>query len=333
MVNTIKRWFKKPLQDRHGAWMHCRRFILVMSWMKCLQEAAFGQLTVDALRTIYRIAANTYPNENPSFPLSGDNNQKAASVQSAVWYHSDPGWILDPAEPRNDATVLANYNQILQWVDGNDANGEFPVYPNDPIASLDVDPENATGEVGDLVGPFTIKISDAASRVKVTVTNGVAVDSAGNAIDPNYEYSNNEGFYIVSDAPGTATAEITGDVVAPPGRVFLAPERQRLFGLKDFAGETTVVATATILASTTTTTTTVDVEGTSVTTGPATTAAPVDVDNNDVQVGGESVTAAAGALPATGFNGMSAASLALGVALLALGITLNALSKMRSLHS
>lgn len=292
------------------------------------EDAAWGQLTVDALKTVYRIASNSYPNENPSFPLSGDNNQKAASVQSAVWYFTDPGWILDPAEPRNDATVLANYNQLLAWTDGDASNGEFPVYPDVPVASLAVDPENASGEVGELIGPFTVKISDPSSKVTVSVTDGIAVDSLGVPLDPGYEYSNNEQFYITSDTPGTATATITGDVVAPPGRVFIAPERQRLFSITEFAGESTVAATATIVDTTSTSEPSTTVEGTVVTTSPVDTG---DTESPTVIVGGTSVSA--GTLPNTGLNGMSIASFALGIAMLVVGLTLNSVSKLRGLHS
>lgn len=283
-----------------------------------------GELTLDALHNIYRIVVNTYPNDNPSYPLAGDNDQKAASVQSAIWSYSND-WDLDPSEPRNDATVVANYNLIHQWLDGDASNGELPAFGSEPVASLSVDPASASGATGDDLGPFTVHINGAGSKVKVVVTDGVAVDSTGTAIDPNFEYSDLEQFYITRDSAGVATATVAGSVVAPPGIVFrpLTAEKQLLIGLMDIQGESEAQVEATFEDPGTIPTTTPEVLGTSVSQNTA----------SGVSVQGESVSrAAAGTLANTGLNGMSIAAFAMAIAMLVMGLTLSALAKLREIH-
>lgn len=295
------------------------------SFAEAVAAAPRGELTLANLEKIVRIVQNLYPNENASYPLAGDINQKAASVQSAIWSYSNI-WELDPANAANDATVIANYNLIHQWLDGDASNGELPDYAGEPAASLSVDPTNATADAGSKAGPFTVKIQDGTSKVKVTVTDGIAVDSAGNALDPNYEYSNNEQFYILRDAVGTATAEIAGNVTAPPGKPYIPviEDHQLLIGLKPFAGESVVSAQASFTEVEGTQVTdpedpTVIVEGTQVTR------------DTGVQVKGTSVSA--GTLANTGINGMSLASLAFGVAMIALGLLLGSFKKLGEIRS
>jgi hypothetical protein len=294
------------------------------------------ELTVQALQTINRIILHTYPNDDPQYPLDGDNNQKAASVQSAIWSISN-NWTLDPNEPRNDAVVLANYNKIHDWVDGDLANGELPAFAGEPQASLSVDPTTANGHKNEKAGPFTVHVADGTSKVKVTVTNGTAVDQNGDAIDPNYEYGDGEAFYLTRSSAGTASAEIAGTVAAPPGLVFKIPvdqdprdpKTQRLVSLTEFAGES--IARVTAVFDDPTTTSTPDVEGTSVTQTSG-------VGGSGVQVKGEQLvrpaaTGAAGTLATTGINGTSMAALSMGLALVALGLTLSGLTKLRTIHA
>jgi len=300
------------------------------SYAQGVAAAPGGELTLEALATVNRIVRNTYPNNNASFPLAGDNNQKAASVQSAIWSFTN-NWVLDPSNPQNDATVIANYNLIRGWVDGDASNGEFDTYsPSEPAASLSIDPNAASANTGEKAGPFTVKVSDGVSKVKVTVTNGVAVDSNDNPIDPNYEYSNNEGFYVTSDTAGVATASIVGQVSSDLGTVYI-PEiegHQLLMAAGNFAGESEASAQATFVdvEEETTTTTEPEVEGTIVTRPPAT-------DDTGVSVRGTSVTSASGTLADTGVNGVSYALLAMGFSMIALGLTLTAVRKLGEIHA
>jgi len=284
------------------------------SYAQGVAAAPRGELTLEGLATINRIVRNAYPNNNASFPLAGDNNQKAASVQSAIWSFSN-NWVLDSANPQNDATVISNYNLIRGWVDGDSSNGEFDTYnPSEPSASLSVDPNSASANTGEKAGPFTVKVSDGTSKVKVTVTNGVAIDSNDNALDPNYEYSNNEQFYITSDTAGTATASIAGRVSSEVGTVYI-PEiegHQLLMAAGNFAGDSEAIAQATFVD------------------GPGGTGTPA---NPDVSVLGTSVTSASGKLADTGVNGVSYALLSLGFAMVALGLTLTAVKRLGEIHA
>ena len=303
------------------------------SYAQGVAAAPRGELTLEGLATINRIVRNAYPNNNASFPLAGDNNQKAASVQSAIWSFSN-NWVLDSANPQNDATVISNYNLIRGWVDGDSSNGEFDIYnPSEPSASLSVDPNSASANTGEKAGPFTVKVSDGTSKVKVTVTNGVAIDSNDNALDPNYEYSNNEQFYITSDTAGTATASIAGRVSSEVGTVYI-PEiegHQLLMAAGNFAGDSEAIAQATFVDAeeVTTTTSQPDVLGT-VVTRPGGTGTPA---NPDVSVLGTSVTSASGKLADTGVNGVSYALLSLGFAMVALGLTLTAVKRLGEIHA
>lgn len=297
------------------------------SFTEAVAAAPGGELTEDNLKQIVRIVRNTFPNNNPSYPLAGNDDQKAASVQSAVWSYSNT-WELDPSNPLNDATVIANYNLIRSWLDGDASNGELPEYtPAEPPASLEIDPANASAVAGGKAGPFTVKIQDGTSKVKVTVTDGIAVDSLDNPIDPNYEYSNNEQFYIQRDTAGTATAEIAGQVNSSPGRVFI-PEiegNQLLISVVPFEGDSQANATAEFTEDENTTTTTEpDVEGTIVTRPPEGGTTP------QVVVGGTQVQR--GTLAETGLNGLSVASFAMGIAMIILGLTLTSLRRL-GMHS
>ncbi len=280
-----------------------------------------GHLTIGALQTIYRIVNNAYPNDNPSFPIAGDINQKAASVQSAIWSFSND-WDLDPANPENDPVVIANYNLLRGWVDGDEANGEFPAFVEEPAASLSVDPTSTTAEINEKAGPFTIRIQDGESKVKVVVTDGTAVDSNGNELDPNYEYGDGEGFYITRSTTGTATAQISGEVTTAPGTVYIPVivGHQLLLGAEDFRGTSTVNVEATFQDST---------------------VAPSEPDVGGITVerpaAGSGVTVAgttvSGTLAETGLNGMSLAAVCLGMAMLVLGMTLNAMKKLSEIHA
>lgn len=289
-----------------------------------LTEGVGGELTIENLRTIYRIVLNSYPNENPAFPLEGNNDQKAAAIQSAIWSFSNPGWELDRVDVRNPQVLLDNYDKIRGWVDGDAANGEYPTYPSDPQASLSVDPENATGEVGTVVGPYTVNL--VGGSVNVTVTGGTLVDSSGNALDPATDFSDGDQFYITSDSEGTVTATVAGEVVAPPGSVYFAPLKQRLVGISEGEGETEVQVSAQFTPTTTTTSTTVEpvptVQGTSVTRVPA-------VSDPGVKVAGTSVSAT-GALPTTGADRNI---FYLGFTLMILGGTLLSLKKLSTVYA
>lgn len=291
------------------------------SFAEAVAAAPRGELTIAGLEKITRIVQNLYPNENPAYPLAGNIDQKAASVQSAIWSYSN-NWELDPSNPQNDATVIANYALIHQWLDGDAANGELPDFAGEPSASLVVDPANASADISGKAGPFTVKIQDGTSKVKVTVTDGTAVDSAGNALDPNYEFSNNEQFYITRTTAGDATAEIVGNVTSAPGRPFvnLIEGHQLLVGLKPFEGESVANVKATFTDPGVKPTDPI-VEGTSVTNNG---------NNAGIQVKGTSAT---GTLANTGINGMSLAALALGVAMLALGLSLTSFRKLGEIHS
>jgi hypothetical protein len=297
------------------------------SFAEAIAAAPGGELTLSGLQKIVRIVKNLYPNDNPDFPIAGDINQKAASVQSAVWSFSN-NWDLNTADSRNDATVIANYNLIRGWVDGDSANGELPAFVSEPEASISVDPESATAETNEKAGPFTVKIQDGTSKVKVTVTGGIAVDSSGVALDPNYEYGNHEQFYITKTTAGSATAEIAGSVNSAPGRPFIPiiKGHQLLIGLLPFEGESVVSATATF------TDPEIDPEDPGVvTTDPEVQGTSVTRPTSGVQVKGTSVSA--GTLANTGVNGISLAFLSMGVAMLVLGLTLTSFRKLGEIHA
>lgn len=292
-----------------------------------IPEGVGGALTLENAKTIYRIMINSYPQENPAFELDGTIDEKAASIQSAIWSFSNPGWEPERFPGVNLPVVISNFDKIRGWVDGDPSNGEFPAY-EDYQPSITIDPTSKEGSSGDLVGPFTINLH-AVSKVKVSATGGTVVDSLGVPIDPNYEYSNHEQFYLTRDEKGTATATVTGTSDAAPGSIYYAEGKQRLIAINDPA----VVLSENVEAifdpgeETTTTTSTsspVEVEGTSVTSGET---------NTGVQVKGDSVTSASGTLATTGLNGISLTTFAMGFAMLLMGIALQSFKKLSEIHA
>lgn len=165
------------------------------------------------------ILQNSYPHQKDLAALakaagvdSLSASEAVAGTQSAIWHFSN-GAKLDPKN--NKPGVVKLYDYLI----GPKNVG----IKAQPAPSLEISPDNATGEAGDKIGPFTVKTSEAAVPLSVdSKTDGVAiVDKAGKVIK---SAANGAKFYLKVPAKADAgTATVTGALKAADiqtGRLF-----------------------------------------------------------------------------------------------------------------
>lgn len=178
----------------------------------------YPAVEVDALEKLLTDEELTF-DEGLSVP------EAITATQAAVWRFSD-GKSLDEANPtpqnpaaKND--VLAVYNYLTG--DKNVGIGQ------QPSPTLEVSPEEASGEAGDRVGPFTVSTSGDITEIVSELPEGVTlIDSEGAEINPEDVTDGTEVFFDVpADAEeGSGTFELTVNAAVDTGRLFVASDYQ-----------------------------------------------------------------------------------------------------------
>ncbi len=190
---------------------------------------------------VARLLTESYPNTDQPASLT-DLNQKAAAVQAAIWFFSDR-YVLNTSSPLHD-TVAALVSHIIT---------EGPLV-EPPPPSLTLNPADASGPAGKLVGPFTVTTS--ARNATVTATGGsMFSDSGGTAPIPDgATVPSGQEIWVRSTGPSTAVLHATSEATVPSGNVYLydgnagIDDAQRLILAQTATLATTVQATAEFLA-------------------------------------------------------------------------------------
>ena len=160
---------------------------------------------------IARILQEYYPKTGePTPPI--DVNQRAAAVQSAIWYFSD-NYILQPDDPTRPYTA-AIVNAVVE-------DGPLPE-PSRP--NLTIAPTDDSGPAGDPLGPFTVT-SDAEVEITVFAQDGTMYsDPAGTTQIPDgASVPSGTQIWLRADGdlPGTVTLNARGVASVPSGNVYL----------------------------------------------------------------------------------------------------------------
>jgi hypothetical protein len=179
------------------------------------------------------------------------------AIQAALWHVSD-GFNLSTTDPRNSATLIANYNAIL---------AAAPGWSSAPIAGLSLTLSGpSTGSVGQTAGPFVVHAGGTGALNVVITGPGQAVDASGTTITTVLPGGS---FMIKVTGTGSVKATVSGLVLVPRGTIFDAPGKQTLIVATDgFIGAS---ASATLSATVAPTTTTTKATATTTTTGSVTT--------------------------------------------------------------
>jgi TQXA domain-containing protein/LPXTG-motif cell wall-anchored protein len=183
-----------------------------------LDEIDWDTSGVANLEIVEAILRHYYPNgDGPEgHQITGDNAQKAAATQAAIWHYTD-GYELAPDD--NDPTVVANYDAILAIANELDGFGE-------PTVTLTITPPASTeGSVGDLVGPYVINTS--ATTVALTPSDGVTLHNEDGSPFTD-EVVDGTQVWLMSDTEGGGTITATAAAEVGAGRVFYTQGQQRL---------------------------------------------------------------------------------------------------------
>ena len=158
---------------------------------------------------IARILQEYYPTTGEPAAAT-DVNQRAAAVQSAIWYFSD-GYVVRPDDPRPHRTI------VTAIVD----DGPLPV-PSPP--NLTITPTTDSGPVGEPLGPFSVA-SDVGVEITVFAQGGtIYSDPAGTtqiANGASVESGTQVWLRPDGDLPGTVTLNARGVASVPSGNVYL----------------------------------------------------------------------------------------------------------------
>ena len=203
--------------------------------------------TADALAKIKWVLGHGYPSETTAqllkdsgstLPLSDAmiNDVVYAGTQTAVWSFSDPtkfslGAYDETKSGPNRFSVdeYAAMTAIYTHLTKDTRSGS-----TDAPGSLTVSPASATGFVGALVGPFTVKTNVGTATIKVT--GGTAVDKNGKDITT---VADGGQFYVKGDAVGSVSIAATAEGTVPTGRIFVshaAPKDRQELVLAGTAG-------------------------------------------------------------------------------------------------
>lgn len=249
------------------------------------------------------------------YELEGDDAQKAAGTQAAIWHYTN-GFVLDePGDPSlGDAYegIYANYLKILAAVDA----GALPAIGGPVTLSIEGDTD-VDAVAGQLVGPFTVKTSVASVEL-VPGTGTTLHNEDGSAFEG--PASDGDTFWLTSSGAGTASVSAVAAGVQSGVRAFTHPHKQDMA----FVVATPVEVPASIEVTfgtpppTTVTSTTVPETTTTV---PVTPQTSVEVTTTTPVV----PQGTGGGLPATGAQ--TALFVAVALVLLAAGIGFGVVSK------
>ncbi|MFA5565095.1 MAG: DUF5979 domain-containing protein [Acidimicrobiia bacterium] len=243
LSNQVAGLMRVTLTGGQKAYVYCIDIHHSIGNGNSLPEVDWATSRINNLNIITGIL-HTYDALNGSkgpehFKLVGDENERAAGIQAAIWHYSD-GFSLTSWESQN---VKTNYDTILGAVNANAI-----ISGNEPAPSLSIDPTSGSGYVGDLVGPFTI----ATTGLSVTLSaSGASIVDAGGATFSG-PYSDSTSFYLKRNGSGAGQASVTASTSATihSGRVFALfgqdnkPKYQRLIMAENATGRSTATATA-----------------------------------------------------------------------------------------
>lgn len=207
--------------------------------------------------------------------LSGTADEKAASIQAAIWHLTDDFNLR--TNDSNAAAVIANYNAILAAIP---AEG----LPVEPAPSLAITPAALTAYVGSAAGPFTVDTTG--TELPLTIPAGVQVVDWASRL-PITSVSDGDVFGIVGTTVGSVEVPATATATIHAGRVFAHldpsgdPVVQRLILAQTSEATTSASVTATFEEEEVTTTTT-EPESTTTTAAPTTSTTETDVLGNVV---------------------------------------------------
>jgi TQXA domain-containing protein len=202
------------------------------------------------------ILQNSYPSITDLKKLSGNAGlpdtistaDAISGTQAAVWHFSDAANLETQGQ---DADLVGLYKYLIGSANTGIDEG-----------TIGLSPDQATGTIGKLVGPFTVStnLTDLGLDVSKLPSGVTVVNSKGTQLTGS-ELANGSKFYLQVPAGATATSgsvSVSGDT--PSGMIFTAQHSQELIA----AGQTSVVtqASATWSAAATTTPTTPAAAGT-----------------------------------------------------------------------
>jgi len=305
-----------------------------------LDEVDWATSGVPDLDTVAGILAAYFPNGTgpAGYEISGDDAERAAATQAAIWHFTDG---FDLTVGANDPVIEANYAAILAAA----ADGALPSAGQPDVSLTIIPPADTSAEAGHPVGPYVVDTT--ASEVTLTPSAGVTItDADGNPlVGP---VTDGTQFFLANPAEGPGSVTAAAQATVHSGRVFVKQGSQRLILASTVEAQVDAEAQATWTPATTTTTT--PPETTTTTTPPettTTTAPPLESTTTTVRItpdvgSGPSAPAApaapavpvapapratTGSLPRTGQD--AAPLVAVGLALLVGGVLLGTVARRR----
>jgi TQXA domain-containing protein/LPXTG-motif cell wall-anchored protein len=150
-----------------------------------------------------------------------DQKEAIAATQAAVWHFSD-GTDLDVKNPlpKGPEDAKADVVALYEYLTG-DANvgiGE------QPTPALEISPADASGKVGEKVGPFTVTTNGTVDKLTTALPDGVkVVDVNGKALAAEAIKNGTQVFLDIptGTAKGEGTFELTATAGVDTGRLFI----------------------------------------------------------------------------------------------------------------
>lgn len=155
------------------------------------------------------------------------------ATQAAIWHFSDDAK-LDTTNAHPDAELLALYNYLIGSSNTGIDEGK-----------VSLSPSQATGTVGKLVGPFTLKtnLSDLTLDISKLPSGVTVVDANGKQLSTD-SLTNGSKFYLNVPAGTTATTGTVGvSGNSPSGLIFVADGSQQVIAAGSAPVDTVASAT------------------------------------------------------------------------------------------
>jgi TQXA domain-containing protein len=278
-----------------------------------LDEIEWDTSGVTNLAIVEAILANYHPNGvGPAgYQISGDNGQKAAATQAAIWHYTDefdlstetPGENPDADDDAYYAQIVANYNKILAAVEADAIEGF-----GEPGVTLSIDsPDSTEGAAGELVGPYTTNTS--AASVTLTPSEGVSLHNQDGSPFTGAVVDGTK-VWLSSEAEGTGTIDVTAAATIGAGRVFFKQGVQRLVLASNVTTNASAQASVTFHAGPPQSTTSSSVPEETTTTVPITPQTTV-LNTTTTAVPAQPASNTGGGLPVTGAQTLVLVGLAL----------------------
>ena len=175
----------------------------------------------------------------------GDNNQRAAAVQSAVWYFSDR-YVLNAGSAGSAGRTL--HDAVAAIVDHVLAAGPL-IQP--PPPSLTLSPSALSGPAGSVLGPFQLSTTAGSAVVGANGAQLYSDPAATVPIADGSTVASGQALYARSGGPAVAVIYARSTATVPTGNVYLydgnsagVNDAQKLILARSATLSTTVQATA-----------------------------------------------------------------------------------------